>query len=620
MDNKRIEIYSGLAENFQIQLSELKDRSLLISISRGVLFLGIIITLFFTWEYGIKLNIILAGIFIIPFLFLIKRSVFVNYKIKHLKELIIINQNEISGLKGDHKVFEPGNEFIDPDHPYSYDLDIFGQGSIYQLMNRTCTSGGAVLLANSLKYNINNAHEINLKQGSIKELSPLLEWRQNFQATGRIELEAQEELSGNPDSFQYKKNISGNESKFHNEMISWLEGSFFIKYPNLLKNYLLVMPLISIVLFLLMLTDSIPVMSFILYGLIQLLVIGFNLKKINQIHEQIGRKTQILKKYGSLLSSIESQNFESPYLQNLVNISGIKNKTAGKRLKQLQKLSAALDNRMNLLFSIVANAYLSWDLQVIFRIEKWRKNNSKMMLDWFNVIYEFDSLSGYAAFSYNNPEYCFPEVIDGQFVLEVQQTGHPIISADLRVNNDLKIWDQSQLLVITGANMAGKSTFLRTVGVNMVLAMAGSAVCAEKFKISPIAMHTSIRTSDSVQKSESYFFAELKRLKQIIDRMKTGEKLFIIIDEMLRGTNSKDKHQGSQALIEQLIRLQGSGLLATHDIALGELAERYPENVKNYRFEVEIENNELVFDYKLKSGISQNLNATFLMRKMGITL
>jgi DNA mismatch repair ATPase MutS len=168
--------------------------------------------------------------------------------------------------------------------------------------------------------------------------------------------------------------------------------------------------------------------------------------------------------------------------------------------------------------------------------------------------------------------------------------------------------------------MAGKSTFLRTVGVNMILALCGSSVCANKFKISPIELHTSIRTSDSVQKNESYFYAELKRLKVIIDRMKNGEKLFVIIDEMLRGTNSKDKHYGSQALIEQLIRLNGSGLLATHDIALGELAEKYPDNVRNFRFEVEIKNNELVFDYKLKNGISQNLNATFLMKKMGITM
>ena len=234
--------------------------------------------------------------------------------------------------------------------------------------------------------------------------------------------------------------------------------------------------------------------------------------------------------------------------------------------------------------------------------------------------YEFDFLTSFGTFSFNHTEYTFPEIKEGEFYLEMEQAGHPLINAQTRVDNDIIINGHKQLLVITGANMAGKSTFLRTVGVNMILAMAGSVVCAEKLIISPMQLHTSVRTSDSVQKSESYFFAELKRLKSIIDRMQSGENLFVIIDEMLRGTNSKDKHHGSEALIEQFIRLSGSGLIATHYIALGSLADKYPDNVKNYRFEVEIENNELEFDYKLKTGISQNLNATFLMKKMGITV
>jgi len=182
------------------------------------------------------------------------------------------------------------------------------------------------------------------------------------------------------------------------------------------------------------------------------------------------------------------------------------------------------------------------------------------------------------------------------------------------------MYGHSQINIITGANMAGKSTFLRTIGVNLVLAMTGNVVCAKGFSFVPISIHTSVRTNDSLQKSESYFFAELKRLKAIIDRLEKGEKLFVIVDEMLRGTNSKDKHLGSIALTKQMINLKASGLIATHDIALGELINTYPGNIKNQRFEVEIENNKLVFDYLLKSGISQNLNAVFLMKKMGIII
>ena len=221
-------------------------------------------------------------------------------------------------------------------------------------------------------------------------------------------------------------------------------------------------------------------------------------------------------------------------------------------------------------------------------------------------------------FSYNNSNYTFPEISDAEFYLSIKEGGHPLLYKDQRINNDFSVTDLKKITIVTGANMAGKSTFLRTIGVNMVLGMTGSPVCAEKFVFSPIEIFTSVRTNDSLHKNESYFYAELMRLKKITDTLKSGKKLFIILDEMLKGTNSKDKHIGSYALIEQLIKLNASGLAATHDIQLGKLAEKYPNNISNKRFEVEIINDELVFDYKLKDGISQNLNASFLMKKYGI--
>ena len=448
----------------------------------------------------------------------------------------------------------------------------------------------------------------------------MLEWRQNFNATGNLMLETSIKNQANEGWFRVNNSNYKIESNFHEEMIEWLASPFSFITNRFLKFLLILSPTLSIFLFILMIMGIIPIMAFILLGLVQLLIIVWNLKKINKIHTHIGRKAQILKKYGSLLDLIEKQSFTSELLIELKNISGIQNKTASKSLIRLQSLANALDNRLNIFFAIFANAYLLWDLQLVIRIEDWRQRHINMLPNWLEVIYQFDALSGFGNFSFNNADYCFPQIQTGEFFLDMVQAGHPLIPASTRVNNDLKIKGFSQLLVLTGANMAGKSTFLRTVGVNMVLAMAGSAVCARQFNTSLVGLHTSIRASDSVQKNESYFFAELKRLKTIMDRIKSGEQLFIIIDEMLRGTNSKDKHLGSEALIEQLIRLNGTGILATHDISLGDLATKYPENVNNYRFEVEIKENELIFDYILKTGISQNLNATFLMKKMGITL
>jgi len=613
-------VYSKRHAQFQEKHDKLLKQNRLVSFGRLLLFLSVVGLIILFWSNGINAILAIIGIAILPFLFLIKLNVGLAKQIKHLKELISINFNELEGLKGNYSIFPAGSEFINPEHPYSYDLDVFGQESIYQAINRTSTAGGAISLATALKEPLLENKKIVDRQGAIKELANKLEWRQNFQATGNVVLENEVENSDNSGWFQFRKQNYSNDLGFNHEILKWLSEPYFFINKLVLKYLLILLPIISIFLFVLLLAGLFPFMGFVLYGLLQLFIVGLFVKKVNQIHTQIGRKVEILSKYEAMLLLIENQDFDETYLKAQISVLSNGKELSSTELKHLKKLARHLDNRMNILFAFFANAYFLWDLQIVFRLEKWRKKNQQNLAHWLNVIYEFDFLSSLGGFSFNHPNYCVPEIKTGDFYLKMENAGHPLIRDEVRVDNNLIINGYSQLLVVTGANMAGKSTFLRTIGTNMILALAGSVVCAQKFVISPIHLHTSVRTSDSVQKSESYFFAELKRLKSIIDRMQAGEMLFVIIDEMLRGTNSKDKHHGSEALIEQLIRLKGSGLIATHDIGLGTLAEKYPENVKNYRFEVEIVNNELVFDYKLKTGISQNLNATFLMKKMGITV
>ncbi len=271
-----------------------------------------------------------------------------------------------------------------------------------------------------------------------------------------------------------------------------------------------------------------------------------------------------------------------------------------------------------MVFAFISNGLFLWDIQWIYQLEKWQQAFKDDFAQWFSTIYQFDMLESLANHNYNHPSFVVPEFTDGEFQLEMTEGAHPLIDEKQRIGNDFHIQSSKYITIVTGANMAGKSTFLRTVGVNLILGMAGVSICAEKFKFTPTDLHTSVRTNDSLQKNESYFFAELKRLQEIIEEIKSGQKPFVIIDEMLRGTNSKDKHLGSKALIEQLVALQTSGLVATHDIELGKLLDEYPNELQNKRFEVETVDNKLVFDYKIKSGISQNLNATFLMKKMGI--
>jgi DNA mismatch repair ATPase MutS len=261
-----------------------------------------------------------------------------------------------------------------------------------------------------------------------------------------------------------------------------------------------------------------------------------------------------------------------------------------------------------------------FNLHLVLKVEKWKKTNRETVPVWFDSIATFDAMCSLGNFAYNNPEYIFPIAVENDFSFIAENLGHPLIMPANRVVNSIEIKGWNQFAIITGANMSGKSTFLRTIGVNYILAMAGAPVCASTFIFYPIQIHSSIRTSDSLARNESYFYAELKRLKQIIDELESGKKKMILLDEILKGTNSKDKQAGSVALIEQLLHYKSVGLFATHDLMLGELADRFPGQVNNLCFEINIEGDKMQIDYKLHKGVCKNLNATYLMKNMGILL
>jgi len=317
---------------------------------------------------------------------------------------------------------------------------------------------------------------------------------------------------------------------------------------------------------------------------------------------------------------IENESFESDLLNKQKSVISASPKSTQKAIKKLSQILAAFDYRLNIIVGIMLNIFFLWDILQCIRLEKWKHTYGSEMTAAFEALFTFDELNSLAGFAFSRTASVFPEFSNKEFVLKADDAKHPFISEKNNVGNEININGWGKFQIITGANMAGKSTYLRTVGINMVLAMTGAPVLAKSFVMKPVDIFTGIKTTDSLQDGESYFFAELKRLKEIINTLEKGSNLFIILDEILRGTNSKDKHNGSEGLVKQLIKLNASGMIATHDLALGQLEKTFPEQVINKRFEVEIENNELVFDYKLKDGISQNLNATFLMKKMGITV
>jgi DNA mismatch repair ATPase MutS len=316
---------------------------------------------------------------------------------------------------------------------------------------------------------------------------------------------------------------------------------------------------------------------------------------------------------------VEARNFTSAELNRLKAGLQESGRSAGDNIASLGRLITALDNRNNFLLVGFLNGLFMWDLRFAISLEKWKEKYHSQMGLWFNILGEADTIASFGTFYFNNPGFVFPVIRHDETRINARGIAHPLLPETERVSNDILIEKAGKINLVTGSNMAGKSTYLRAAGVNMVLAMAGAPVCAESFEFHPLPLYTSMRIGDSIQSRESTFYAELKRLKQIIEASEK-EEILILLDEILKGTNSKDKLTGSRALIIQLIKNRASGIIATHDLALGDMEPLYPGNIKNYSFEVNIENEQFTFDFKLNEGICKTMNATQLMKKMGITI
>jgi DNA mismatch repair ATPase MutS len=280
---------------------------------------------------------------------------------------------------------------------------------------------------------------------------------------------------------------------------------------------------------------------------------------------------------------------------------------------------------LNPLVFLPLNTFSFWDLQQVLSLEKWKKENKEHIDDWFHSLAEIESLSSLANLSFNNPDWTFPGISQDHGTFMANSLGHPLIPKEKLVTNSFSTESSNGLNLITGSNMAGKSTFLRSVGVNVVLAMMGSAVYAKSFTVSNMKVISSMRVSDNLEENTSTFYAELKKLKEVIEAVYQNEKVFLLLDEILRGTNSADRHAGSKALIKQLIQHNAVGLIATHDLELAKLADDpiaigFPSKLHNYHFDVQVTGDELYFDYKLKRGICTSMNASLLMKKIGIEL
>ncbi len=506
--------------------------------------------------------------------------------------LVKLNELEIEALSNNYSSFGDGKSYSNPHHAYSYDLDLFGAGSVFQYINRCGTVVGEDRLAIDLMESQPSVDAILGRQKAIEELSHTFDLRQWFWAQGHLLQDDRRE----------------NQSLF-----AWLLEPDVVFKNTLLKSLLIIFPIISLGLIGLTIYNTSYFPLLFLFAGIQWIVISFKSKDVTKAEVALSHHKKLFEQYAKLLQRISQEDFKCHLLISIQEEA----RDAGERIKLFAQLVNAFETRKNAIANMFGNSLYLYDLQCLYKLEKWRSMNHSMVKGWIDKIAEIDSLISFSTFHFNNQSNAFPE-IHNQLFIQSQEMGHPLLDYKERVNNTFELGQPENIMLITGANMAGKSTFLRATGVNVVLALAGSSVCARSFSCPMIALQTSMRATDSLVEHQSYFYAELSRLKNIMGYVKTNRPTLVLLDEILRGTNSNDKHEGSIGLIKQFVSFNALVMLASHDVALGELSQQFPRAIRNFCFESEIKDDSLSFDYTLHPGVAHKANATFLMQKMDI--
>jgi hypothetical protein len=596
------QFYTDNARDHEKKANHLQQRYNQIALIRLILFFVSIFLLIYLWTLHISAGAVGTLLFLVGFYQFMRRHEKLKQRQLLEQSLSRINRLEADAQQYRYEQFPDGRSFSDPSHPYSGDLDLFGPWSFFQYINRSSTQSGGRMLADWIKTPAEQS-EIVARQEVSSELSSAIHWRQVFQALG-----AQHE----------------NEERGIQLLKQWMQEKPLLLNSLFLRLCLYLVPLL--------------VIAGIIYlswqfnwklGLLPLLIPAFILwrtrEKVDRNHELTSKATGFLSTYSRLILHVESHSFSHPYLKKIQQPFRQEGYTASREIGKLAYTISQLNVRYNV-FAIFLNLLGLWDLQWLLRLEKWRQRNQDNLPAWFHSLATLDALNSLAGLHYNHPDWVFPE-ISSTSMLKAQEMGHPLIPTTERVCNDLEMPTEGHIKLITGSNMAGKSTFLRTVGLNIALANIGAPVCARSFSTPRLQVFTSMRIQDDLHESTSSFYAELKRLKVIIDAVEahkaqsgTSLPVFFLLDEILKGTNSRDRHTGSRALIEQLIRSKGGGLIATHDLELGDMEAQSEGAMENLCMEVEVKNDELIFDYKLKKGVSKSFNATNLMKRMGIKL
>lgn len=564
---------------------------LLLSFSVMVFF----IIAYFAWNGGI-LSLVMAAVFFGVYLFMRNKDTFYVESAEKKTKTLKVYQNELSYLNGDFSCFSSGEQYIDPHHEFTLDLDIFGPQSLFHRINRTATTGGSDFLASELAdTRVRTIAKIQERRDAIRELAEREDLRTKYLTT----------------SIGQTINTA--------RILEVLHDVQKTNIPRLTLSLLSFIPICcSLILFysliILSLFGSVSAEAPMTWGVFQLIIVYlFSSRSLNRASSPIQKIHSQLSIYISLIRQIADSGLESKELRDIIFQLSNGRTDAVKSFDQLHGIFCTLGMR-NELWVFVSNTFFCGDYFMVRKFLKWQDQNMMRMDEWIAAVSHFDALVSMATFRCNEPQATDAELIESDKVIyEAKGIYHPFLVRKA-VRNDFSIADKN-FYIITGANMAGKSTFLRSLGINYVLATCGLPVFADSLRISLYSLFSSMRTTDDLAHGISYFNAELLRLQQLIKTCKRNKQTLIILDEILKGTNSLDKLNGSRLFLQSVASLPVTGIVATHDLELSKMQQEYPERFHNYCFEIQL-SDEVTYTYKITKGVARNQNATYLLNNI----
>ncbi len=569
------------------------------SVYRLIVFFAGIILIYALGHFGTVYIIAITFFMAIVFVRLIGKQGKLQIQLNFDESLSKVLQNETAHLTDAKNSYADGADFVSGQHPYTDDLDIFGESSLFHYTNRCNTNSGKNILADWFQSPAEKT-VIENRQQAITELKKHQKETLDFRAQ-LVHLKGFE-LDTLSDALQ-----------------NGLQEKLNFVHQNWLKTYIKISPFLLLALLIGAVFTGVFLKLLVALLLINFFISGIYSKQVGLVYAGFSRSSGQLAAFASVLSWMEEKDWQSSYLQKLIQscqTSG--GQKAHQQIAALAKILQQFDYRLNMIIGTTLNILLLWDLRCVKNLAAWHQTAAANVTDSFEVIAAFEALISLSTLHYNHPDWPFPQIAP-EFKIETVALGHPLIRQEKRISNNFEM-PHKTADVITGSNMAGKSTFLRTLGINLVLAYAGAPVCAESLTVSVLKMVSYMRIKDSLNESTSTFKAELDRLKMILEKTSAENNMLVLIDEMLRGTNSKDKYAGSKAFIERLVAQKTTALVATHDLQIADLAEEHPGKVRNFHFDIKMQNQDMFFDYKIKNGPCKTFNAAILLREIGLSV